>query len=66
MKYTITFEGDYYEDWDEFKDITALKDSRTMLHDVREILRRELKHGEHDEKTEAVLERIQSMLYVNE
>lgn len=25
MKYTIIFEGDYYEDWDEFKLLAKVK-----------------------------------------
>ena len=65
MKYQLTIEGDFYEDWNELKEFAHLRDITSAVHEARQKLRSQLKHGDiEDEKVIRFLEELQDLLYI--
>ena len=65
MKYQLTIEGDFYEDWEELKQFVHARDAISAMWEARQKLRTQLKHGDfEDEKVIRFLEELQDLLYV--
>lgn len=64
MKYTVTIEGDYYEDSEELKAFVHIQDIKWVNDSARELIKSSLKHGDYDQKTNDLLERLRETLYV--
>ena len=64
MKYKIEFEGDYYEDFNELREIVSIREMARAIHDAQEIIRSRLKYKEPSEQEVEILEQIRSALYV--
>lgn len=63
----MTISGDYYQDWDNVKSFAHHKDMEMAIHDARNFIRTQLKHGEwpeNSEKLQAWVEQLQEMLYI--
>lgn len=62
MKYKIEFEGDYYEDFHELREIVGIREMSRAIHDAQEIIRSRLKYQEPSEAEVEILEQIRSAL----
>jgi hypothetical protein len=60
MKVKITFEGDYYEEWQEIESIIAAREHSNALFEVYQIARQQLKHGDSSQ-AENILEQIMDL-----
>lgn len=65
MKYQLSIEGDFYEDWEEMKQFIHSREAVSAIWEARQKIRSQLKHGEiEDEKVIRFLEELQDLLYV--
>ena len=60
----VSYEFDFYEDREDLEIFQKSLDMSSSIFEVYNLIRMELKHNYHDEKTIRLLERIQSNLYV--
>ena len=58
MKVTYTFDSENENDLSDLKIFQKAPEMMCVIHEVYNEIRTQLKHGEHDEKSYAVLERL--------
>ena len=63
MKWTLTFNGDYYEDRIDLKQLTHLHEIISALDDCRSEIRSRLKYEDVNPEEEKFLTKLQELLY---
>jgi hypothetical protein len=64
MKWTLSIEGDYYDDDLQLRELTNLRQVIAANYEARSVIKQMLKHGDPSKDPEAFLERISEMLWV--
>jgi len=65
MKVRLEFEGELFEDRDDFKMLAHAYDLMSSIHEAKEKIRSRLKYGEDvSDQEEKILEEIRECLYV--